>query len=177
MITTNDPEVARQCRIIRNHGMDGRDDHVRLGFNNRMTEMEAAMGLVQLKKLDALNEKRIRNSEYILERAKDLPWAHAPLPGPDVRHTYFWCPLMVKEDSGRTIGELMKHLRAHQIGFRHRYKEPLYRQPALARQGLDYSGIYLPNVEKVVGRIVGLPNHAGLTRDELDKVIDVLYRF
>ena len=53
MITTNDPEIAEQCRIIRSHGMKGRDDHVRLGFNNRMTEIEAAMGLVQLKKLDA----------------------------------------------------------------------------------------------------------------------------
>ena len=56
MITTNDEEVAKKAKMIRSHGMIDRDNHIMLGYNYRMTEMEAAFGLVQLSKLDQLNE-------------------------------------------------------------------------------------------------------------------------
>ena len=102
MITTNDRKLSELAKTIRNHGMEGRDDHVRLGYNNRMTEMEAAMGLVQLRKLDSFNAARIANSEYLLERIAELPWAVVPTPsGERIKHTYFWCPVMVNEEYGK----------------------------------------------------------------------------
>ena len=177
MITTNVPDIVEQAKIIRNHGMSGRDGHVRLGFNNRMTEMEAVMGLVQLCKLDELNQKRIDNSKYILNRLRELPWANIPVRQSDIKHTYFWCPLMIKETAGSKIQELKDHLTKNGIGFRHRYKEPLYRQPVLKKIGLDYSKIRLPVVEQVAGQVIGLPNHAGLTRSQLDRIIDVVRKF
>ena len=177
MITTNDHEMSEQCRIIRSHGMTGRDDHVRLGFNNRMTEMEAAMGLVQLDKLDLLNQKRIENSKLILNILQKLSWADIPVPGTDVKHTYFWCPVMVKPKSGKTIEDLKTHLSKNKIGFRQRYQEPLYRQPVLKNLGLDYSKEFLPNSERVSGNVIGLPNHPGLTRDQLNRIIDILEKF
>lgn len=177
MITTNDPDIMDQAKIIRNHGMSGRDGHIRLGFNNRMTEMEAAMGLVQLCKLDELNQKRIDNSTYILTRLSGLPWADIPVRQSDIKHTYFWCPLLIKEKAGRKIQDLKDHLTDNGIGFRHRYQEPLYRQPVLKKIGLDYSKIRLPIVEQVAGQVIGLPNHAGLTRHQLDRIIDVVRKF
>ena len=177
MITTHDPDLAKQAKIIRNHGMSGRDGHIRLGFNNRMTEMEAAMGLVQLRKLDGLNQKRIQHSEYILSRLKALPWAKIPVPAVNIKHTYFWCPLMIKPDTGRSIHDLKAYLTDNGIGFRHRYQEPLYRQPVLKKIGLDYSQVRLPVVEQVAGQVIGLPNHAGLTQDQLDTIVDVVMKF
>lgn len=177
MITTDDPEIAEAARIIRNHGMSGRDGHVRLGFNNRMTEIEAALGIVQLRKLDDLNRKRIQNSQYILERLEHLSWTHIPVPKTNIIHTYFWCPLMIRPESGLDILALKDHLTDSGIGFRHRYQEPLYRQPVLKTVGLDYSGIHLPVVESVAGQVIGLPNHAGLTTDELDRVIRAVEAF
>lgn len=177
MITTNDSEVARVSRIVRNHGMSDRDQHVRLGYNNRMTEIEAAMGLVQLGKLDQLNQKRIDNSEYLVERIKKLSWIHIPITKNNVKHTYFWCPVMVKESSGRSIEDLKEHLAKNKIGFRHRYKEPLYKQTVLNKIDPEYSRLYLPNVEKVAGEIIGLPNHPGLSQKHLDAIIEVLHRF
>ncbi len=178
IITTNDADLAEQSKVIRNHGMSGRDDHIRLGFNNRMTEMEAAIGLVQLKKLEELNRRRIENSETILSKVRELPWAHVPVPQDAGRqHTYFWCPVMVKPESGKEINDLKKHLRHYNIGFRERYKEPLYRQPVLKRLGLDYSEEYLPNVEKIAGNVIGLPNHPGLSRNDLDDIINILHKF
>ena len=177
IITTNNGEVAEVCRVIRNHGMTDRDTHVRLGYNNRMTELQAALGLVQLKRLDELNEKRIANSRALVRHVQTLPWAIVPIPGEDVRHTFFWCPVMVSPESGRTVDDLKNHLNANGIGFRHRYAEPLYRQPALVQYGLDYSKVHLENVERLAGQVVGLPNHPGLTKVELDRICEVLEAF
>jgi dTDP-4-amino-4,6-dideoxygalactose transaminase len=178
IITTNHHDLAESAKVIRNHGMMGRDEHVVLGFNNRMTEMEAAMGLVQLKKLDTFNAARIDKSEYLLEEAKKLPWAIVPVPSRKrVKHTYFWCPLMVKESSGKSIEQLKEHLSQNKVGFRQRYQEPLYRQSVLRNVGMDYSNVSLPNVEKVAGKIIGLPNHPGLTKEDLERIVAVLNSF
>jgi perosamine synthetase len=177
MITTNDSNVAQVSKVLRNHGMADRDQHIRLGYNNRMTEIEAAMGLVQLRKLDQLNQKRISNSEYLVEKIKKLPWIHIPITSNNVKHTYFWCPVMVKESSGRSIEDLKDHLVKNKIGFRRRYKEPLYKQIVLKKIDPEYSKLHLPNVEKVAGAIIGLPNHPGLSQKQLDIIIEVLHRF
>jgi perosamine synthetase len=178
MITTNDSDIAKACKIIRNHGMTSRDTHEVLGYNNRMTEMEAAMGLVQLKKLDRLNQKRIENSKYLIRQLASLRWARIPLPQSEMLHTFFWCPLWLDEEKNdKTILDLKQHLTKNEIGFRHRYNEPLYKQAVLKKLGLDYSDVYLRNVEQVAGNIIGLPNHPGLTKKELDRIIDVLKSF
>lgn len=177
MITTNDDKLAEIARVIRNHGMDNRDDHILLGFNNRMTEIEAAMGLVQLNKLDDLNAKRIENSKYIIERIKHLSWVHIPTLKHDVEHTYFWCPLMVRQSTGKSLEKLKEHLSKNKIGFRYRYKEPLYRQPVLRRLRINCFDLKLPNVEKVAGNVIGLPNHPGLKKKELDRIIIVINEF
>lgn len=177
IITTSDRELAESAKIIRSHGMAGRDDHIRLGFNNRMTEMEAAMGLVQLKKLDDLNDKRIKNSERLLNEVRKLSWAHIPVPETNVKHTYFWCPVMVQKKSGKTIEQLKQHLKDNNIGFRQRYHEPLYKQSVLKNVGPGYARLNLPNVENVAGQIIGLPNHPGLTPENMDYIIQVLRQF
>jgi perosamine synthetase len=178
MITTNNARVAHMAKIIRNHGMIDRDTHGYLGYNNRMTEMEAAMGIVQLNKLDMLNEKRIANSIYLIEQIKRLPWAHVPVPRDNGKHTYFWCPLIVDEDkTDKSFEDLKQHLVNNKIGHRLRYAEPLYRQKVMKKFGPDYSGLYLPNVEIVAGKILGLPNHPGLSKKDLRRIIDVLKSF
>jgi dTDP-4-amino-4,6-dideoxygalactose transaminase len=178
MITTNDGNVARSCKIIRNHGMVDRNTHERLGFNNRMNEIEAAIGLVQLGKLNRLNEKRIANSTYLHQHINELSWTHIPLPKTKVKHTFFWFPLMIDENkTENSFADLKQHLIINKVGHRLRYQEPLYRQEVLRKIGLDYSKVNHPNAEAVAGNILGLPNHPGLTKRELDRIVDVLRSF
>lgn len=178
MITTDNSRVAETARIIRNHGMIGKDRHTRLGFNNRMTEMEAAMGLVQLRRLDELNSKRIANSEYLLRGLSGLSWAKVLPLNKDIKHTYFWCPIMIADDkTEKSFEDLKQHLQKNRIGFRQRYQEPLYKQEVLKDLRLDYTNVYLPNAEKVAGKILGLPNHANLMKGDLDKILKVLKKF
>lgn len=178
MITTNDAKVAEAGRVIRNHGMAGRDTHIRLGFNNRMTEMEAAIGLVQLEKLDSLNEKRISNSRYLISHMEKFPWAHVPLSAGRVKHTYFWCPLMVDETkTDKSIEHLKQLLRDNSIEFRHRYQEPVHRQAVLGNLGIDCANLHFPNAETIAGKIIGLPNHPELTEKDLNRIVHVLKSF
>jgi perosamine synthetase len=176
MITTDDPDIDQAARIIRNHGMTGRDGHARLGFNSRMTEMAAAMGRVQLRKLDDLNARRIANSEYILSHLRQVSGIRVPVPeSPDFRHTYFWCPVIM-DDKEKTAA-LKEHLTGHGIGFRHRYQAPLYRQPVLRKLGYDHSRTFLPVAEQTAGRVIGLPNHAGLNLEQMDYIIEKVRDF
>jgi perosamine synthetase len=62
MVVTNDDRAAEIARSFINHGSERVYYHTRLGYNYRMTDIEAAIGLVQLKKLDSFNEKRRQNS-------------------------------------------------------------------------------------------------------------------
>jgi len=190
-ITTNNPEWAELARQFRSHGMKGRNDHILLGYNYRMTEMAAAMGIVQLGKLDALNEARIRVSETLIERLKDIPWMTLPQVPDYVRHTYFWLHAWIDEEKlGFSTQELIARLRQKKIEVRHRYVEPLYRQrllqldnPHCPFHGLQYRGVdipaygemYLPNAEKVAGHIIGLPNRPDMTDDEIEWVSQVVH--
>ena len=135
MITTNAPELAERARLLRSHGMSDRDTHILLGYNYRMTEMAAAMGLVQLRKLSKLNERRIQNSIYLIEELKEVPWLIAPQIKPHINHTFFWVPFGVNEEMiGISTPDLVKKLKENGVEVRHRYRSPLYRQPLLLKQ-------------------------------------------
>src|SRR6266849_6372659 len=70
MVTTNDPAIAERVRLLRNHGQHERYHHVRLGYNLRMTEMQGALGLVQVEKLERFTEQRIANAAFLTERLR-----------------------------------------------------------------------------------------------------------
>ena len=151
--------------------------------------MAAAMGLVQIESLEKWNRQRIHNSEFILdELAQDTgSWYRVPKRQAHVRHTYFWCPVMIATDAGFGVRETIDRLQEKGIEVRHRYYEPLYRQPVIRElspypggcpfacrlndHGQDYRSLRLPNVEAIAGKMIGLPNHPLLTRDELNYIV------
>lgn len=189
MMITGNKEWADLAKKIRSHGMTNRDNHDYLGYNYRMNEISAAIGLEQFKKLDVLNEKRIKNSLYLIDQLdkKKIPWFKTPVLSPNIKHTFFWCPLLIDEEKlGMTTAQLVTKLKESGIETRNRYWEPLYKQKILAEKenyphrilwannDIDYTNIYLENVEKIAGKLIGLPNHPGLEKHELDRVVEVL---
>ncbi|MCY7360798.1 MAG: DegT/DnrJ/EryC1/StrS family aminotransferase, partial [Ignavibacteria bacterium] len=94
MITTNNPVIAEKIQLIRNHGeavVEGKktkDIYNTFGFNYRMTEMEAAVGIEQLKKMPELVEKRISNANYLANKISQLPGIIPPLVKENCRHVY-----------------------------------------------------------------------------------------
>ena len=188
MTTTDNSEWAEVMRSIRNHGMSDRDNHTRLGYNYRMSEINAAIGLEQLKKIDMLNEKRIKNSEYIIHMlSENKPsWIKLMDVRENVKHTYFWCPVIVNEKIlGMSTKELHEKLKENGLETRYRYLAPLYKQPLLKElspyesletdKNYNYNNIFLPIAEKYAGKIIGLPNHPGLTKKECDRIVAILH--
>ncbi len=192
LITTDDEKLAATARMMRSHGMMGRDDHLLLGYNFRMTEMEAAIGLIQLRKLEKFNHKRRENSMYLYDRIRDLDWIGIQKFEPHIKHTFFWCPIFIREDIiGIKTAEVRKKLRNAGIETRQRYQEPLYRQPILREESpyerqydiscpfngktVRYEDLFFPNAEKYSGRLLGLPNHPGMTQAQLDWVVESIH--
>lgn len=191
MITTDDSNIAGKARLIRSHGMTSRDDHEVLGYNYRMNEIAAAIGLVQLSKLDRLNEIRTRNSMYLLKKLEGVDWFETAKIKPYVKHAFFWCPVQVNEKKlGMKTKDLVATLRNRGVEVRHRYVAPLYKQPMLLNQNahprkcpfscpfygreIDYSRFNCPNAEKIAGKMIGLPNHPELSKGDLEIIISTI---
>jgi dTDP-4-amino-4,6-dideoxygalactose transaminase len=192
IITSNNEDWIKKARIIRSHGLINRDEHICLGYNYRMNEMAAAMGLVQLSKIDYFNEQRTKNSLFLLKELgrKNSKWFRIPELSKDIKHTFFWCPLIVNTENGFSTKDVVEKLKERGVEVRQRYQEPLYKQKVLQELSAypngcpftcqpesnipDYKSLNLPNVEALAGNIIGLPNHPGLIKEDLTFIINVV---
>ncbi|HDI02675.1 MAG TPA: DegT/DnrJ/EryC1/StrS family aminotransferase [Candidatus Aenigmarchaeota archaeon] len=164
MITTNDEEIAEKIRKLRNHGQSKTYEHETLGFNLRMTDIQAAIGLVQLKKLDKLNAKRAENAEFLTSELKDL--VQTPYVSPGVKHVFHQYTIKVNNRDS-----LLKKLNDSGIGARVYYPKPIHKQPLYQKMGYRDS---LPVAEKVSSMVISLPIHPALTEDDLNLIVDTI---
>lgn len=192
VVTTDDDELATELRTLRNHGLAGRDTHVELGYNYRMSDIHGAIGAAQVDRLEEFNARRAEVSERLRSELADLPWLEPATVREYVEHAYFWAPFEVNEEElGMTGKEVWEALKDHGVETRHRYTTPLYRQPVFAEyKGFngefpwsenerehDYDELHLPNVEEVVGRTLGFPNRPNITDEEVEYVIETVREF
>ncbi len=183
MVTTDNKEFAEKIFALRNHGMTNRNDHTILGYNYRLSEIHAAIGVVQLKKLEKFNKKRTEISNTLREELSALPWLEAQYIPDYIKHAFFWCAFKIDEKKiGMSGKELREELMKKGLEVRQRYTEPLYKQPVLlennfnglVKEKIDYSKIYLPNVESIAGKLIGLPNHPKLSEKDVQDTISII---
>jgi perosamine synthetase len=165
IITTNDANIARRCRLIRNHGMDEQYLHEMVGYNFRMTDLQAAIGLVQMGRLAEFNAKRIANAAYL---TKHLEGVVAPAVPPNYRHVFHQYTIRVPD--GRR-DELSAGLTARGIASRVYYPLPVHQQPYYQRLGYNQS---LPEAERASEEVLSLPVHPSLTADELASIAEAV---
>ena len=177
MVRCPNPERAEVVRQWRSHGLTNRWNHAFLGGNYRMTEMAAAIGIVQLDKVDGLNAARIRVSRLLLDGIHDHPCLSGPAPRDNVTHTYFWCPVMIDERAVamKSTQELIDWLADEGVETRHRYPVPLYRLPVFKARN-NAQPQRLPVSEHFAGQFIGLPNRPDMSDVEVERVLDVINR-
>lgn len=151
---TNDDELAERLRLIRNHAEAVVEDKGytnlvnMIGFNLRMTEIEAAIAREQLKKLPELIEERIRNVEYLNDRLKEIPCIDIPPVRDGVKHVYYMHPVYYNREAGeisreRYVDAVKAELMPIELREREGvkigcgYMKPLYLQP-LFQQRIAY---------------------------------------
>lgn len=171
MITTNDDALASKLRLLRNHGDTGKYNHVMLGYNYRMMNIQGAIGLVQLKNLEAFVQKRIRNAEYLNAHLM-MKGIATPYKPEKVRHVYNQYVIKVEQDAPASRERLMEHLQTKGIGSAIHYPKPVYEQPFY--RSLGYEGVNCPVSEEVSARVLSLPVHPALKEEELQYIADIM---
>ena len=169
MITTDDKNVAERARMIRSHGSRQRYFHEMLGFNLRMTDMAAALGLVQLKKLDGFNDARIKNSEYLTGLLNKIKEIKTPYIEKRCKHVYHQYTVRLKSTISRD--EISALLNKRGIGTGIYYPLPIHKQPFYKGLGYDDS---LPVSEKASLEVLSLPVHPGVNKHDLDTISSTL---
>lgn len=168
MLTTQDDEVAERARMIRNHGMSQQYLHEMVGFNFRMTDLMAAIGLIQLDNLPKWTAIRNNNASYYNETLKNVI---KPLVRDNATHVYHQYTIRMPDGVDRD--EVMKQIQAKGVGVRVYYPLPIHRQPIFEKMG-GYENIDLPQTEKATREVMSLPIHPLLTEAERERVAQVI---
>lgn len=177
MIVTNDYSIYDKCQLIRSHGArkETRYIHQILGYNFRMTDISAAIGIEQLKKIDNFNRIRQENARYMSSRLNsDMNGNNSGIITPIVRdgyeHVFNQYTIRVL-DSQRERDYLVRLLRSKGVGAEVYYPIAIHRQPLYRKLGYND---YLKNAEKMSNEVISLPIHPGITNNDIDYIVDVI---
>jgi dTDP-4-amino-4,6-dideoxygalactose transaminase len=161
MITTDDPKVADACRILRNHGMKRRYYHECLGYNFRMSDVHAAIGLAQMSRFDDVIAKRRANAAYL---TANITSVLTPGVGADFGHV--WHQYTVR--AVRDRDEAVRRLNEAGVGTGVFYPVPAHKQDYVRKLLGD---IALPVAERLAGDVISLPVRPNLAPVELEQVV------
>ena len=184
MALTNDAKLAKKMTLLRSHGISSTAEdmvqrpgdeiwnyqQIDLGFNYRMTELQAALGLSQLKQLDQFVQTRHDIAAYYDQELSSTdiktPWQH-----PEARSSYHLYPIQVTATSGisqqllyQTLTEAGVKVNLHYI--------PVYRQPYYAQLGFKRG--YCPNAEHYFNTCISIPVFSSMTNEQQQRVVELI---
>jgi perosamine synthetase len=171
MITTDDVDLAAKLRLIKNHGSPEPYCHKILGYNYRMTEMQGAMGVEQLKKLPAILRQKRTVADHYRKALASIPGIVPPHVPDYSLHSYMIYTIMITGEYPRSRNEVMEALGRKGIASKI-YFPPAHLQPIFRKL---YPHLSLPVCEKVSESILSLPVYASLSPQEIDYIAAVLH--
>jgi len=187
MVLTNDDEIAEKAKLIRHHGEPEWYHYVLLGYNYRMTEMQAALGLAQLNRLEELNRRRMEIAKIYTDELEDVDALTLPTAKPHVKHVWHIYNVLIDLKRVRkTRDEIVKAIKAENVWVGICYPTVLYLEPIfqekighgngcpwkcpLYGREVEYKKGLCPNAEWVSERVFTLPTQPALSDDQ---VIDI----
>jgi len=173
MILTDDEEIARKARLLRDHGQTAKYEHAILGYNCRMTELAAAIGLVQLKKLDGWVARRRANAHALTKGLDGIEGLVPPAEGNWMVHAFYQYVVRADPKFPMARDEIVQTLVEDGIGCRPSYPSALYKQKAL--RDLKVRG-RCPVAESVVPRLFEIPVHPGLGPGDVERIVEAVDR-
>lgn len=166
MVTCATPELARSVRVLRNQGMEKQYENEVIGFNARMTDIHAAIGRVQLTKVQAWTEQRQRNAAVLNAGLANLSGVQTPKVAEGAVHVYHQYTIRVDAAERDRIRQALND--EYQVGSGVYYPIPNHRLPSLATFA---PGLELPETEKAAASVLSLPVHPSLTEGDLERII------
>lgn len=175
MVVTDDDMLAEDCRSLRNlcFQPQKRFVHDRLGWNLRMTNMQAALGLAQLERLDEFAQRKRHMGARYTELLYGLPGVQLPLARTDYAENIYWVyGLVLDEAAGMDAEEAMKRLAAKSIGTRPFFC-PMHQQPVLRNMGL-FEGATFPVAERLYRQGLYIPSGMALTEQQIQQTTEAV---
>ncbi len=180
-VVTDDPELAARLKLLRSHGIDRNVgdmfgegsqwayDMVELGRNYRMTDIQAALGVSQLKKIDTFIKRRNDLAAVYEELIGDLPWLETPQCYGDITHGWHLYTVLLK---GIKRNDLYRYLHQNNIGANVHYI-PIYKFTYYQKR-FQIDSRAFPATEDVFDRIITLPLHPAMTEGDLEYISETL---
>ena len=167
MVVTPDETIARQVRLLRNQGMERQYENEIIGYNARMTDLHAAIGRVQLTKVDAWTATRRSNASFF---DTSLSGVVVPPVADGATHVYHQYTIRVSDDRDGFVRALKDE---YGVGSGVYYPIPNHRLPSLVSFAPNLD---LPETERAASEVVSLPVHPSLTTGDLDRIVDAVNR-
>lgn len=181
-ITTDSKEIYEKLKLMRSHGREDCAnyfatsdylEYVTLGFNFRISEITAALGVAQIKKIASIISMRQKNAQYFSNGLTQIPFIHVPEFPPEYSSVYQLFTIVVKGNRTQR-DELIRQLGQHNIASKV-YFYPIH-LTRFYRDTYGYAPGLLPVTEDVSDAVLTLPMYPSLSHEEMDYVIDSLSR-
>ncbi|OKL49521.1 aminotransferase DegT [Boudabousia liubingyangii] len=166
MVSCIDENIARRVRLLRNQGMEKQYANELVGLNNRMTDIHAAIGREQLKKVDAWTKTRQENAAFLSSHLENVVTPKVAEGAVHVYHQY-----TIRVEAGMR-DEIVRRLREeYQVGSGVYYPIPNHRLESLAPYA---PGLELPTTEEAAKTVISLPVHPSLSQEDLDRIVEAV---
>ena len=168
MVAVNEPDVLRSMRLLRNQGMLRRYENEVVGFNARMTDLHAAIGREQLRKLPSWNQRRRENAAFL---SKHLSSVTVPRTASRAQHVFHQYTVLVDVDAVERDRMVAALATEHGVGAGVYYPTPLHELPSLSRYSPRTE---LTKTKVAASRCISLPVHPALTSQDLETIVDAM---
>ncbi|HEY67316.1 MAG TPA: DegT/DnrJ/EryC1/StrS family aminotransferase [Thermoflexia bacterium] len=168
MITTDDEALAERGRMLRNHGMRRRYHYEFLGYNFRMSDLHAAIGLAQMDRLEEFTARRRKNAAYL---SAHITGVITPRVREGCEHV--WHQYTVRVDGGRDRDAAVRRLNEAGVGTGIFYPLPAHRYDYIRAVVGD---VHLPVAERLAREVLSLPVHPGLSQADLERIVEAVNR-
>lgn len=169
LLTTNNDEIAEKLRRIRTHGEIRPYEYVMMGHNYRMPEIEAAIGVEQMKRLPGFLKERCKNAEYLTRHLSDVEGIILPQEAEWATHNWYLYTIRITPPRSRNT--VQKTLLEAKIGAGVYYEVPLHLTP-IYRELFGYEEGLMPVTEQAVKEVLSLPTHPALTEAEIAWIVE-----
>lgn len=171
LVTTNNEEYYEKCKMLRHHGQSEkvRYEYLDLGYNYRTTDICAAIGVEQLKKIDIITDARIRNAKRLSEGLGGIKGLILPQTKDSHKHVFHQYTIRINPDFKSSRDEFLEYLREQEIGAGVYYPKPLHLHQHFQKMG--YKAGDFPVAERVASEVISLPVHPLLLDNELEYII------
>lgn len=170
IITTNSDDIANQLRLMRNHGLKGRDECVQFSYNSRLDTIQAVVAGHLLSKINNITESRIRNANYLDSALQSVSEITIPKREKDIKQVYHLYSICCENRDA-----LKKYLLEKGVDAKIHYPIPMHLQPAA--NYLGYQKGDFPKAEMLCSQTLSLPVHEFISQEQLDYMVNLIKEF